>query len=363
MHRRLAAECAMFRFLPLAWRCVSARLRTAALVFAVAPFSPLAHAAWCGMMPNYPEGPDIDISMGRISVSPGVAVGEVFHTREFPIGQSYYGIVSCKAGDYTNWRVMQGTATSFANVYTTNIEGVGMRTSWVPAGSTTHYYAGGQTTWRFGMAGVSGTPGGTAMITVSGSVVVELVKIGAKVGSGALAGGTYTWNVAQPAFPFNAGTFLSTHIAGGGSQIVPETGTCSIGNLQVPMDPVPVGRFHGMGSTSGETSFPVQFSCSGANGAVTLTLDADRLNADGSLGLLKPQSGGGSASCIALQILDGGTRQPVVLGKKNVVGTVLNTSASFNLPYLVRYYQSGGGSSCVSPGLVKGTATVTVSYQ
>jgi type 1 fimbria pilin len=320
--------------------------------------------AVCGMMPNYPEGATIDMAMGRISVPADVAVGEVFYTQEFPITGSFFAILSCKPGDTTQWRVLKGTATSIENVYSTNIAGVGMRTSWYQARAVVPFFAGQTTTWQLGMPGVSGSVAQNSLaINVSGKVVVELIKTASEVGSGALAGGVYTNNIAYPVYPFNSGVFLTTRISGGGGEIVPETGTCSIGDLRVDMGAVPIGRFLGLGSTSGDTPFAVAFNCSGANGAVTLNLDADRLLADGNSGLIRPQTGADSATCVALQILEANTGQPVVLGNTQVVGTVLNGSASFNLPYQVRYYQSGSGVRCVSPGRVNGTATVTVSYQ
>ncbi|RDS87165.1 fimbrial protein [Pseudomonas fluorescens] len=320
--------------------------------------------AVCGMMPNYQEGAVVDITMGRISVPSGVAVGDVFYSKEFPIVGSFFAIVSCKPGDTTQWRVVQGTATTITNVYTTNVAGVGMRTSWIPAQSASPFYAGEQTTWKLGMPGVSGSAAqNTLVFNVGGTVVVELIKLSDTVGSGALAGGTYTNNTAQNVYPFNSGVFLTTRITGGGSEIVPETGTCSIGDLSVDLAPAPFGRFTGQGSTTGDTPFNVPFTCSGANGAVTLTLDADKFMPDGSLGLIKPQAGVNNASCVALQVLDATSGLPAILGATQVVGTVFNNSTSFNLPYLVRYYQSSGGTNCVTPGLVKGTATVTVKYQ
>jgi type 1 fimbria pilin len=325
---------------------------------------PTSAFAVCGMMPNYREGVVVDMNFGRVTVPSGTAIGDVFFTQEFPITGSYYAIVACKPGDTTQWRVVQGTATSIPNVYTTNIAGVGMRTSWIPARSSTPFYAGDSTSWTLGMPNVSGSiEQNSAVVSVTGSVVVELIKLSDPVGSGALVGGTYTNNIAQPVYPFNSGVFLSTRIAGGGGEIVPQTGTCSIGDLNVDLAPVPFGRFNGLGSTTGETPFTVSFNCSEANGAVTLTMDADRFMPDGSLGLIKPQAGDNYASCVALQVLDANTGVPALLGATSVVGSVVNNATSFNLPYRVRYYQSGGGSNCVSPGLVKGTATVTVKYQ
>ncbi|WAH57007.1 fimbrial protein [Pseudomonas silvicola] len=326
----------------------------------------LSSSAWavCGMMPNYQEGAVVDIGMGKISVPSGTAVGEVFYSQEFPIAGTFFAIVSCKPGDTTEWRVMQGTSTAIKNVYTTNIAGVGMRTSWLQARSTTPFYAGDKTTWNLGMPGTSGSVAqNTLVFNVTGSVVVELIKLSDTVGSGALAAGTYTNNIAYATYPFNSGIFLTTRITGGGSEIVPETGTCDIGDLSVNLPDVPASRFNGVGSTHGDTDFPVTFTCKGSNGAVTLTIDADRWVADGSLGLLKPQSSSEGASCVALQILDATSNLPVVLGDTAVVGAVLNSTAAFNLPYRVRYYQSGAGSHCVTAGLVKGTATVKVSYQ
>lgn len=320
--------------------------------------------AVCGMMPNYQEGAIVDMTMGRISVPADLAVGEVFYTQEFPITGTFFAILSCKPGDTTQWRVLKGTATSIENVYSTNIAGVGMRTSWYQARAVVPFYAGQTTTWQLGMPGVSGSVEQNSLaINVSGKVVVELIKTSSEVGSGALAGGVYTNNVASSIYPFNSGVFITTRISGGGGEIVPETGTCSIGDLRVDMAPVPIGRFQGLGSTSGETPFAVAFTCSGANGAVTLNIDADRLMSDGSSGLIKPQAGANSAACVALQILDANTGQSIVLGTGQVIGTVFNGSATFNLPYQVRYYQTGAGTACVSPGKVSGTATVTASYQ
>ncbi|MFJ2279737.1 fimbrial protein [Pseudomonas sp. NPDC087803] len=326
-------------------------------------FSSSAYAI-CGMMPNYQEGATIDMAMGRISVPATAAVGEVFYTQEFPITGSYFAILSCTPGDTTQWRVVKGTATSIENVYSTNIAGVGIRTSWYQAGAAIPFYAGQSTTWQLGMPGVSGSVQQNSLaVNVSGRVVVELIKTSTDVGSGALAGGIYTNNTAYGTYPFNSGVFLTTRISGGGGEIVPETGTCSIGDLLVEMGAVPISRFQGLGTTSGETPFNVAFTCSGSNGAVTLNLDADRFIANGSAGLIKPQTGSGNAECIALQIIDSDTGQPITLGVRRVVGSVLNGSASFNLPYQVRYYQSDAGKNCVSPGKVHGAATVTVSYQ
>lgn len=346
-----------------AWEQWLGSLRTLTCLVLLLLFSTSASAV-CGMMPNYSEGATINIDMGRITVPANATIGQAFYKKEFPITGNFFAIVACAPGDATQWRVTMGAATTLANVYTTNIAGIGMRTSWVPGASAAPLYAGDSTVWRLGMPNVSGNSNSLA-VNVGGTVVVELVKLTSqdKVGSGTLAGGTYTQNVAQSAYPFNTGVFLSTRIAGGGSEIVPETGTCSVSDLTVTMAPASLGQFHGVGSSSGDTAFPIVFTCSGANGAVVMTIDGDKVMSDGSLGLVKPQSGANNASCIALQIIDGDTGNPVVLGAKSQVGSVLNNATTFNLPYHVRYYQSEGGANCVAPGLVKGTATVTVSYQ
>lgn len=116
-------------------------------------------------------------------------------------------------------------------------------------------------------------------------------------------------------------------------------------------------NFGGVGSTTGQTPFAVQLTCSAStNVRITLNTGAPAPGLGGA-GVIAPTAGAGFAKNVGVQLLDR-NGNPVAFGTAINAGTA--TVGPFTIPFQARYYQTG---AAVSVGNVQATATYTLTYQ
>ncbi|WP_232246855.1 fimbrial protein [Serratia plymuthica] len=297
------------------------------------------------------------MKLGRVLVTPGSQVGDTLVTGQFPINE-VGNIASCSRGGSAIGSIMQGRATSFANVWSTNIPGIGIRL-YREAGSVSNFYPH---TLNFS---------GNSNVTLNGGYFkIDVVKTAAQTGTGQLTTGLYTnyyMDGTGPGLPL-----LQSIVDANSLTIV--TSTCNVDsgskNKVVNLDTVTAASFGAVGSTQGEKAFDLNINCVGGvgenllpgnagQGIVNVRFDytPDSSNAPG---VIKSQSGANTASGVAVQLLTGSTTQPIKNGDAvNAGRTVPNQANTLTLPLKARYYRTG---TTIKGGNIQSTATFTIEY-
>jgi type 1 fimbria pilin len=133
--------------------------------------------------------------------------------------------------------------------------------------------------------------------------------------------------------------------------------TIAVDPTVVTLPTVMASNFGGVNSTTGQTPFAVQLTCSASsNLSITLATGAAATGVSGT-GVIAPTGGTGMAHGIGVQILDRNA-QPITFGTSISAGTT--SSGAYSIPFYARYYQT---ASAVSGGQVSATATYTLTYQ
>ncbi|WP_232246021.1 fimbrial protein [Serratia plymuthica] len=297
------------------------------------------------------------MKLGRVLVTPGSQVGDTLVTGQFPINE-VSNIASCSRGGSAIGSIMQGRATSFTNVWSTNIPGIGIRL-YREAGSVSNFYPH---TLNFS---------GNSNVTLNGGYFkIDVVKTAAQTGTGQLTTGLYTnyyMDGTGPGLPL-----LQSIVDANSLTIV--TSTCNVDsgskNKVVNLDTVTAASFGAVGSTQGEKAFDLNINCVGGvgenllpgnagQGIVNVRFDytPDSSNAPG---VIKSQSGANTASGVAVQLLTGSTTQPIKNGDAvNAGRTVPNQANTLTLPLKARYYRTG---TTIKGGNIQSTATFTIEY-
>ncbi|WP_426406349.1 fimbrial protein [Serratia sp. PAMC26656] len=314
-----------------------------------------AYAA-CSVRSGY-KAQVINMKLGRVLVTPGSQVGDTLVTGQFPINE-VSNIASCSRGGSAIGSIMQGRATSFTNVWSTNIPGIGIRL-YREAGSVSNFYPH---TLNFS---------GNSNVTLNGGYFkIDVVKTAAQTGTGQLTTGLYTnyyMDGTGPGLPL-----LQSIVDANSLTIV--TSTCNVDsgskNKVVNLDTVTAASFGGVGSTQGEKAFDININCVGGvgenllpgnagQGIVNVRFDytPDSSNAPG---VIKSQSGANTASGVAVQLLTGSTTLPIKNGDAvNAGRTVPNQANTLTLPLKARYYRTG---TTIKGGNIQSTATFTIEY-
>ncbi|MGJ7509673.1 fimbrial protein [Variovorax sp. GT1P44] len=312
-----------------------------------------APAAWaaCARIPGVTELV-INIDIGNVLVSPGIPVGGLIMSREFPIQTNGSADIrsNCSgSGGRMNAVMLQGAPVpSRADIYSTDVPGVGIRLSLKT--STLRYYPFTRQT------GV-----GNLYFELGSQFRVELIKTAPITGNGPLAHGVYTrfYGDDGPAY-----SILTTVLSGAGINIVTPSCTVDAGTRNIPVQfgKVPISSFKGMASPAigYEKNFNIRLNCSaGLNmpNTVYLRMDAQRdpTNLPGVLQIT--QGGKDIAGGVGIQVLDK-MGLPVQFGDDGLVG--LSKDGVYLLPYTARYFQTGNQ---VTAGRADGMATFTLDYK
>lgn len=197
----------------------------------------------------------------------------------------------------------------------------------------------------------------------SSTVVVELIKTSADVGSGPVApnglfAGQQVFGIDRP--------IVSLSIAGGGATIRPPTCKPSAGsqNIAVNFGSVSANAFSGMGTVAANRDFTIELDCqssAAAGSTIGVRVDAQQ-DASNRPGVLPLTVSADAASGIAIEMVRRGTQgeQPLRFGENVVLATGAVGAGTLVLPLRARYIQTKAGA--VGPGRAAGMATFLIQY-
>lgn len=313
-----------------------------------------AHAN-CKVIDNYNEK-IIEMDMGDVVVDDRMVVGTVLKERTFSIpiiNPDAHGaevFAKCLLGGSTIGTVDQGTLTNIPDVYSTAVEGIGIRLTRHVGGGTapaiyphTLTYGSGQSPAFFPGAGFT----------------VELLKTAEVVGSGELQKGVYTTYYAN-------GTgvgrpIMTTRLIGNGITVTTPACTLDDGskNISVDLGSVSTSTFTGPGSTSTAKSFEVKLNCVAKPRPQEIWMQFDAIADPNTTtdGVIQLTGGEGSASGVGIQVL-GRNEQPVKLNTAWKDG--VSAQGLYSMPFQAQYYQT---QSVVQAGAANGVATFTITYK
>jgi len=314
-------------------------------------FATVAEAK-CKVKPGYVEK-TVEMAMGEVRIPFDHPKGKLIAMKEFDVplkGTEEEAVVCDKNGGSVTGEILNARRGS-SDIHDTNVPGVGIRLTRI----------------------VSNPSGGASEVTyphtnnyVANSVPtfyspvrfrVELFKTADHTGSGPLSQGTYT-RYAPDGEPGRS--VLTTSLGGSGTTI--KTPSCEIDassrNIVVRLKMQPLFQFTQIGPVQGGEAFSIRLNCKAGlniNKVVYLRMNGD--TDPSARGVLRPQSGEGSASGVGIQLLDASS-QPVDFRQDAIVGP--SKDGSYVVSYTARYYQTAG---TVQPGVVKATATFTVDHK
>ena len=305
---------------------------------------------------------DVSMAVGRVVVRPSDAVGTILRKATFPIS-SNGSTIYCDYGapSTINAVLNQGFSLSPSgnSIYNTNIPGIGIR-----------LYREAE-----GAAGFSGyypyTRGlsrNTTYNLANGYFVVEIVKTAPTTGSGTLVPGQYSsyYVNGYPNQPLLTSTVY-------GNAITIASSSCEIqGNINkvVQLPTVNKADFKGVGSTQGEQIFDLNILCNGGqnptgyneSNKISLSFDYNPAPNTNNKVINNDAPANTRARGVGTQMLWNYQNQNKVIAKgdKLALGTLnSNQTLQYNVPMKARYYQT---EATVTPGTVRGMATVTIEY-
>lgn len=283
---------------------------------------------------------------GAVTIS--VNLNNVLVQRDAPIGSviaetqnsapSGIGLMSCSGGGQSHYLMQYGTAVAgFAHVYTTNLPGVGISVRdsgnvWMDNPPTT-------LNW------------GNQAVNSGRSYHVTLTKIG-DITPGLLTVGTLGIGYVESN---QSNIYTTVNLTGGRVDVA----ACSVDTpvVNVDLGNYLTSEFTAVNHTTVSKPVPVRLDCTaGARINAMITAEAD--TATTQQGAIKVNAGTGTASGVAVQMLDK-NNVPVKLNQKFLVDTT-TTAGQFEFNWSARYLQT---LSTVMPGDANATATLALTYE
>ena len=305
---------------------------------------------------------DVSMSVGRVVVRPSDAIGTVLRKATFPIsnnGSTY----RCDFGAPSSIKAVLNQSyplsLSGTSIYSTNISGIGIRLyrEAEAASNFSGYYPYRRTLER-----------NTTYSLANGYFIVEIVKTAPTTGSGTLVPGQYSSYYVDG---YSNKPFLTSTVYGNAITIA--SSSCEIqGNINkvVQLPTVNKADFKGVGSTQGEQAFDLNILCNGGqnltgyeeSNKISLSFDYQAAANTNNQVINNDAPANTRASGVGTQLLWNYQNQNKVIAKGNKLdlGTLKsNQTIQYNVPMKARYYQT---SPTVSPGTVRGMATITIEY-
>ncbi|WP_313275082.1 fimbrial protein [Stenotrophomonas sp.] len=343
--------------MPLIHSCASVLIRV--LLVVVAGAASKSAMAACMISPFSGFVPqDIDLSMGPISVPPGLPVKGVIAKRTFSITPKPANQFIC-ALFVLNYMTIEYVPTRKnidAPIYATDVPGVGVTlvVNVVPVLSTGFYYPG---VVRLALQNQFYIP--------SGTFEIAFIKTAEVVGSGQVAlPGLFARQYLEGDGPGKP--VLTASFRGAGTSIVPPTCVASAGsaNIAVDLGRVSSSSFTGVGSVSPSRDFSIDLDCGSldkAGATIGVRLDAVQ-DVSGAPGVLRLAAGADSAQGVGIQLLQrqGAGESQVRFAENIVLATAPVSAGRLSLPMRARYMQTQAGQ--VTPGKGNGVATFTIQY-
>ena len=301
---------------------------------------------------------DISMAVGRVVVRPSDPVGTILRKATFPISASSSRIYCDYYGGTMSAKITQNLPLSPLgnSIYNTNIPGIGIRLYREAEGATNFsgYYPYTSRMYS-GYYNLS-----------AGYFVVEIIKTAENTGSGAIAPGRYSTYYADGYT--NIPSLTSTIY---GNAITIASSSCEVlGNINktVNLPKVNKSEFQGVGSTAGEQGFNLDLKCNGGTNPSNyiennrISLDFDYESTDMQT-ITNSATSSTRANGVNTQlVMDYGNQNTIVRkGSRFYLGTVNSgQSLQYNLPMRARYIKM---TQNVTPGKVRGMATVTIHYE
>ncbi len=295
---------------------------------------------------------------GPYSVPRDAAVGSQVATSQATATASRVNCALIETATVNGTEIAAGSG-----IYQTSVSGIGVSFYVVNGGSETLITStnGGYVSGTISAPGSGALPGVQANLVVTGQVVsgYSLSSL-PSVTITFTPTGSCTWTTGIT-------NTLATNASN--SAVVPITCTVTTPSVSVSLPTVSLGALSSVGSTAGDTSFPIGLSCaSGANVYITLSDVTTPANTSTLLTL----DASSTAQGIKLRILNGSG--PVAFGPDSpVAGTthqwLVGPSSGVNgVPLTVEYYRddtnpSGSAPAALAAGSVHAQATFTMSYQ
>jgi type 1 fimbria pilin len=251
-----------------------------------------------------------------------------------------------------------------SGVYQTSVSGIGVSFYVVNGPSQTLITSsgGGYTSGTISAPGNGPLPGVQVNLVVTGQVVSGYSLSGLpSVSVTFTPTGSCSWST---------GITNTLSTSAGNSAVVPVTCAVTTPSVSVNLPSVSLSALSAVGSTAGDTAFPIGLSCaSGANVYVTLSDVTTPANTSSLLTLASSSTAQG----IKLRILNS-SAAPIAFGPdSSLAGTThqwfVGTSSTVNnIPLTVQYYRddtnpAGTLPATLAAGSVRAQATFTMSYQ
>lgn len=304
---------------------------------------------------------DVSMAVGRVVVRPSDAVGQVLKKATFPIS-SNGSQIRCDGGAASKINAVLNQNYSLSpagtSIYNTNIPGIGIRLyrEAETSANFSGYYPYSRNLNR-----------NTTYNLDTGYFVVEIVKTASTTGSGTLVPGQYSSYYVDG---YSNQPFLTSTVYGNAITIA--SSSCEIqGNINkvVQLPTVNKADFKGIGSTQGEQPFDLNILCNGGqnptdyqeSNKISLTFDYTAAENNNQV-ISNDAPANNRAGGVGTQIIWNYQNQNknITKGEKFALGTLnSNQNLEYNLPLKARYYQT---ASTVTPGKVRGVATVTIEY-
>ncbi len=289
--------------------------------------------AWADCSRRSASTVKLDMTMGRVVVSPDLPVGAVIAKQDWTMpagnGVSYY----CTNTNTFKANIVATGVQDLGNkVYSTSVPGIGMRFS--RGGATVNIIYPGSFTSNGGT--------GTNYSLEGSRFTLELIKTAAVTGSGTLATGIYT------SYDWERGNnpILQTYLSANAITIVSPSCTVLSGkNMNVDVGSIKRSDLKGVGTTAGGRDFNIELQCSGGvseSGYANIETSFSGTLATGTTvkqgALLNEKAGSSAAKGVGIQVLKDGV--PLEFNKKYSVGTLRSQETRyFTQPYHAQFYQ------------------------
>ena len=308
----------------------------AAVVFGAAALAAGAAQAQCAAPSERAIAIDAAIAVPRDR-----AAGSVLYAADYPLPAPPPGCVEA-AGD-GGWRYAQTPHPGQSeDIYRTSVAAIGVRLSIDGRALPTAEYAA-----------VAAGPSGR------GSLRVELIKLDAAGGGGAIRGADLPTLVYRGGPSANGGDAVAARVSFTGAISVRAT-TCNTPSLRVALAPIAPQALAQPGASAGAKDFELRLDDCPA-GLTRISYRLDPLGgADAATSALALDASA-SARGVAVQIRDRDGR-PVAFGVNHEVRAVgLGDGGSFRVPLQAAYYR--GDAQPAQPGTVSASLTFTLSYE
>ncbi|RTQ87498.1 MULTISPECIES: fimbrial protein [Stenotrophomonas] len=301
---------------------------------------------------------EVLIDAGYITVLPSTPIGGLIkqisggiHGKAFVAQCDLWGGKEISVFENPDRRV---AVPGLANVYTTDVPGIGVRVMRSVSGGSPFFYPHSQShSVKPGWLGIDG-----------GSFIIDLVRTAEQIGTGRVAPtGTFTRfyydgnSTSNPA--------LTSKFSSNGNVVVKPTCEVDAGSRNIPVafDNVPANRFNGPRTRGDNRDFSIKLLCQGGARETRVKIRIDATPDDsGYQGVLKLDNVQNRASGVGIEMVrrSGTSEVPFSLGDPLVVGFTQPTASTLELPLRARYIQTREGA--VGPGVANGKATFTLQY-